>query len=460
MTTLVMTFPLGRYHATPWDRHVNEGAVELPPSPWRLLRALYAVWRYRCPDLPGDVVHPLLEDLARPPTFHIPAHRIAHTRHYYPDAESGKDRVLDAFAVWGAEDQLAVQWPMSLAPDKRDALRRVAASLPYFGRADSICLAAVEDDWTPSRHEVWKPLDVAERVDGYDRVTSVLAPELPLITDTLLVSPAEVRRDGLRFPVGSRLVAYGLDATAAPLLHEVRSRPHSPVTAVRFSLLGSAAPPDTDAVVYTDLLRQAAIRQLGETAHGTMLGGRTSDNEPMRGGRHAHYLPIVTRRRITALVVWVPGSLPDKELAALCEVRALYDYKRRVDVRVSGIGSAAAIAPELFGPAETWRSATPFAPSRYPKKNRDHWRHFVETEIQRELRVRGRNGPVQVEFTDRPWTTFIRYRPSARQRGDARQGQAQLPSQFVRLHFAEPTPGPLVLGRLSHFGLGLFVPER
>jgi len=35
-------FPAGRYHATPWGRHVNEGAVEWPPSPWRILRALEA----------------------------------------------------------------------------------------------------------------------------------------------------------------------------------------------------------------------------------------------------------------------------------------------------------------------------------------------------------------------------------------------------------------------------------
>jgi len=36
-TMLVLTFPWGRYHANPWGRHVNEGAVELPPSPWRPL---------------------------------------------------------------------------------------------------------------------------------------------------------------------------------------------------------------------------------------------------------------------------------------------------------------------------------------------------------------------------------------------------------------------------------------
>ncbi|HXF72700.1 MAG TPA: type I-U CRISPR-associated protein Cas5/Cas6, partial [Actinomycetota bacterium] len=32
----------GRFHATPWGRHVNEAALEWPPSPWRLVRAVAA----------------------------------------------------------------------------------------------------------------------------------------------------------------------------------------------------------------------------------------------------------------------------------------------------------------------------------------------------------------------------------------------------------------------------------
>jgi hypothetical protein len=44
-------FPLGEYHATPWDRAVNSGDSEWPPSPWRIVRALLSVWHTRCPDL-------------------------------------------------------------------------------------------------------------------------------------------------------------------------------------------------------------------------------------------------------------------------------------------------------------------------------------------------------------------------------------------------------------------------
>lgn len=458
-TTLVLTFPLGRYHATPWDRHVNEGAVELPPSPWRLLRMLYAVWQIRCRDIPAALAHKLLCDLAVPPTFYVPAHNIAHSRHYYPDSKDGKDRTLDAFAVFGSEDQLAAQWPIELEPDRWNVLRRIAQSIPYFGRADSICTGEIETAWRPSRHAVWKPLDIAERVDDYTEATSVLSPEIPLVVDTLLARPEEVRRNGLRFPVGSRLVAYGLEQTAEAAPTITASPSARRVTAVRFDLMQAAMPPDTDAVIYTDLLRQAALKRVGENAEGTMLGGKTSDNAPMRGGIHAHYLPVFRDRRLTGLVVWIPGAVPDKELSALCDIRALYDYKRRVHVRVSGVGTVQRVAPEFIGPARTWRSVTPFTPARYPKKNRDVWSDFVVNEIQRELQLRGGQRADDIQFIDGPWTAFVRHRPSARMRGDKRQGQAHLPAEFLRLCFQQPTCGPLTLGRLSHFGLGLFVPE-
>src|SRR5690606_34470106 len=39
MPTVLVEFPGGRYHAPPWGHHVNEGQIEWPPCPWRLLRA-------------------------------------------------------------------------------------------------------------------------------------------------------------------------------------------------------------------------------------------------------------------------------------------------------------------------------------------------------------------------------------------------------------------------------------
>src|SRR6266436_4894467 len=90
-----LRFPGGQYHATPWGRHVNEGVAEWPPSPWRLLRAFVAVWKRSCPELSADKVRRVLEQLAHPPHFRLPASRVAHTRHYMPWEKKGpQDRTL------------------------------------------------------------------------------------------------------------------------------------------------------------------------------------------------------------------------------------------------------------------------------------------------------------------------------------------------------------------------------
>src|SRR2546430_2158182 len=84
-TTIAVRFPLGRYHANPWNRSVNEGATEWPPSPWRLLRALIATWHTRWPDLQAPVFDGLLDALSEPPSYWTPVGWPAHTRHYLPN---------------------------------------------------------------------------------------------------------------------------------------------------------------------------------------------------------------------------------------------------------------------------------------------------------------------------------------------------------------------------------------
>jgi len=46
-----------------------------------------------------------------------------------------------------------------------------------------------------------------------------------------------------------------------------------------------------------------------------------------------------------------------------------------------------------------------------------------------------------------------------RTRPGSRQGAANRPSEFLRITFDAPIAGPLALGHLRHYGLGLFVPR-
>ena len=86
MVNLVFRFPGGRYHATPWGNHVNEGLVEWPPSPWRIVRALLATgfsklgWREPPPEA-RSLVDALASAL---PEYRLPDAVAGHTRHFMP----------------------------------------------------------------------------------------------------------------------------------------------------------------------------------------------------------------------------------------------------------------------------------------------------------------------------------------------------------------------------------------
>ena len=128
-------FPWGRYHATPWGRHVNEAAVDWPPSPWRLLRAFYATWQARCPALDPALVYALLGVLLSTlPSFRLPgAVGEAHTRHFMPDARylgtigRSTDKVFDAFAILECGAEVAVTWPVDLGPELREVLAELCS---------------------------------------------------------------------------------------------------------------------------------------------------------------------------------------------------------------------------------------------------------------------------------------------------------------------------------------------
>jgi CRISPR-associated protein Csb2 len=102
MFVLAFRFPAGRYHATPWGRNVNEADVAWPPEPWRILRALIAVWWRKgnrdrwSEDQLASLIDTLAEQL---PVYRLPNGAVhAHTRHYMP-APVKTTLVFDAFAA-------------------------------------------------------------------------------------------------------------------------------------------------------------------------------------------------------------------------------------------------------------------------------------------------------------------------------------------------------------------------
>lgn len=155
MPTLVLRFPGGRYHATPAGHHVNEGLVEWPPSPWRLVRALIATGysTQHWSDIP-PVGRRLVEALSFAlPEYRLPKAALGHSRHYMPitrlkDGREETTLVLDTFADVG-DGELWVRWPAALDDEAQSLFHTLASHLGYLGRSESWVLGEAVADTVP-----------------------------------------------------------------------------------------------------------------------------------------------------------------------------------------------------------------------------------------------------------------------------------------------------------------------
>jgi len=471
-TTLAIRFPLGRYHATPWDRSVNEGAVEWPPSPWRVLRALVATWYTRWPDLPAQTLDGLLDALGDPPSYLTPPVRGGHTRHYLPDlshrkGENGRtDLTLDPFLWLPRDADLLVRWDAGLEAGQRAALAKLAELLPYLGRADSACEARLLDAGPVPDETWWQPGAAGERS------ARLLTAARPVQRATLEMSTVAVRKARRTVPPGTTWVSY---ACAAPAPAE-RAGPELPrAEAVRFAVSSRAPLKSTHGVLLADEAHRVAGRRLEDS------GLPDEDRRALLGTsgaatnhRHAHWAPVADGPErgapVRALVLWVRQGMSPEEVAAVVSMPQMsgrrggyrngegYEIRGFPEVRLllQTVGTIEQAAPELCGPARRWRSLTPYLPVRHRK--REPLAEYLTADVLTELRYRQLPlavvTPVERDgrLPDRWTCEFRRYR-AAEHMGKSRPGLG------LRLEFAEAVPGPLLLGQLSHFGYGIFRPE-
>jgi CRISPR-associated protein Csb2 len=479
-TTLAVRFPLGRYHANPWDRAVNEGASEWPPSPWRILRTLVATWYTRWPELPAPELDRLLDAIADPPWYQTPPALAGHTRHYLPDLEhrTGEhghtDLTLDPFLSVRARAELLVRWDADLDSGQREVLAKLAELVPYLGRAESVCEVRLLDEEAVPDDTWWRP-----GADGPNRAR-LLAVTRPLSRPMLEATTAEVRMRRRTMPAGTTWVTYACGdhpAAAAPASErESGVRP----TAIRFAVLGGVPLLATHGVLLADevhrLTGHAFVKdrvpdERRQLVMGT--GGAGSDHQ------HAHWIAVPESGNRGSfcrnVVVWVPRGLRTDEVRAVLSLRAMSGrrggengYEVRgfppVELLFQAAGPVEQVAPELCGlpgasfpvPVRRWRSRTPYLPVRHRK--RETLDEYVAADVSAELRYRGwptaevsrlEHG---TQLTDRWASEFRRHRL-----GEHRQQSR--PGMGLRLEFASAVTGPLLLGQLSHFGFGLFVPE-
>lgn len=188
------------------------------------------------------------------------------------------------------------------------------------------------------------------------------------------------------------------------------------------------------------------------------------NGEILRGHQHVHYLPLDLDQdwRIDHLLAWCPGGFSGTSVAALQQLRHLYDSETELRLLTTpvGLGEDAEFRAQLsgiplIGRARTWTSWTPFVCPRFLKPRGSN---SLEGQVRAELACRGLPEPERVEVWSDEKVRAQRFHRFDRVRPRRPPPLARVFG--LTLHFREEVQGPLALGYGSHYGLGLFVPEH
>lgn len=511
MIALSFHFTAGRYHATPWGRHVNEGAVEWPPSPWRILRALIAVWHRKFSgDIPEASARRVLERLTEPPVFQLPKAALGHTRHFMPQeppATPPRTKVFDAFVSVRPDDCLVVVWPhVTLSPEEQHVLTGLASGLGYLGRAESWVTAEVLDQWdgdinccpieagvsveeervrvlaamTPDSFVAWKTGFEAEAVGvagiavKAGRTKKVVpSPVLPDLWSALHAETSDLQKQGWSAAPGSRWVDYvrpngsfRVTYQRKPKIEQIRP------TVARFALSSAVLPRLTEALLLGERMRQALMaksRGLNGGEHALpVFSGKRPDGLPVDGDHaHSFYLPSDEDGdgRIDHITVYATQGFDKHAQQAIGMLKKLWGSSGHdIHTVLIGVGQQQDYGGFLMrdGQAPTlaqsriWQSSTPYVLTRHPKKN---GKDSPSSQVEKELVRRGFPQPERIDHLDHAmivgkkvrWLEFRRFRNGG-------GGQLADSRGFgFEIAFAEPVRGPIALGYACHFGLGQFV---
>lgn len=521
---LEQTFPLGRFHATRWKQNPFEDPYgEWPPSHWRLLRALSARWFQYSRETGDEDVKMrdgLLQKLAaRVPSFCLPvlSWRGQALRQYHPTEVAWTNPSKKAAGYKKPKPTLVedhyralpesdpVYWVFDLEDGVLDTaeltlLRQLSRRTLYFGRAESYCrLRPVRG--LPEGCSINCKL---ASVRTHSSVPVLVAdPNVPLDVEFLLAITDDRAMAGRSIPPGTKW--YYAQLPERPALSRGRpvQEPYpDDLRVIQFVIGGRVFPPPDRWIKIAERFRggvlkacaqrmlddpQARYSSLSPDKKGALqlLSGKDRSGKPLVGHRHAHFAIYPDANGDpTRLICYRDTHFRPFEVDALLHAsRRIYSWESGNPewfLRLIPLPFATTPPRGFDGKlARVWRSVTPFVTSgnrhRYRKNGRERQGEMPDQILRKLLMKHGFPEPERIEAlsgdqpvepkTSADWSAIhewlsIHKTFAERSRRWEERARAVRPGYRFRLTFPQPVRGPLAVGHSSHWGLGLFAPEK
>lgn len=447
--------------------------AEWPPSWMRLFSALVAVAE---PDTPDDDLLRLLEQ-APPPHVHAsPLARVSRSAFVPTNAVAGKPTGhttmpgrTNSERSWARavpkSPSVHYRWPGVDVPDHlRDALTSLCRRVPYLGRSTSpaTVTAQIGNGQPTVEPEHWWLRPHGDAPDGH-RFTLAATVRSPF--PGALAALRQAHEDKYAHGLGGDpwAIGRGLDYGVATPLEDSGAVPGPYPTLVVFRLLGPQHD-GRDTARICHAVRRAVMSRARE--HLPALHGH-HDGSTVQVAFLG--LPFVGHPRADGHLLGVALALPDlpaDQLAIVAdalpppggaplEVTAgplgVLELERTAPLDAPRLPFA--LTPDRWQrPARTWATATPMVLDRFLKKGDD-----LAAEVRRAVVNSRLPDPIVRQVDKRPLVhgaLDLKPRDTLRRPED----RAVRPYRHVLLEFPEAVTGPVVVGSMRHYGLGLCVP--
>jgi len=432
--------------------------AEWPPSPARLFAA-FAAAAFEMGDKEALEALRWLEN-QMPPTVHAAGmtprlnHRGETPQHFVPvnDTRSQeRKRVPRVFpSVSLAHPVAQFVWRDTVpAGAQRRALLRLAALVPYLGESASVVRVAIADK--TSDLPTYEP---ARRGDLFMRVPFAGQLDELARNYALDVNP----------PAGVQHAYQRKSETRASRAQPSKPRDGREVFIFRLGNRPNQAV--THALQITAAVRQTLVALANDHTKTVppVLHGHSPDGARLQQDHVVVApLPFVTGNRadgrVLGFMVMLPPGLSEPERQACyhaigaLKVILLPGGNEFSALRCHAEEATRTLRADCWsGPAKIWVTATPAVLNRFPGKRADKTLESIVHSMCKHVGV-----PPPVSFVFQP-ASFRRGIPHARHFLTRRPHWRPLPHGHLRLEFAEPVCGPLVIGSCRHYGLGLMLP--
>jgi CRISPR-associated protein Csb2 len=311
LISIEFRFPAGRYHATPWNRQVNEGIVEWPPNPWRIVRAIISTYYLKMKsEYDDEILKGVIEKLGSLPVYRLPPASLGHTRHYMPLYGIDKSSMIfDTFVSVKKDERIVVSWPdQDLDKEENEFLSECLKKLQYLGRAESWVEASMFDERIVPN---CVPADFVKVPEGDLELVDVIVPMSPDeyddwseewkkdhsskkknkiandIFEALTVETTVLKSNGWSQPPGSKWVQYLRKTDCFDVKPEnryVHTQEKKP-TVARYQVASQAPPRLTDTISVTERVHTALVSYSDQS---WVFTGCDENKVPLEGHDHAH----------------------------------------------------------------------------------------------------------------------------------------------------------------------------